>query len=88
MSSDMALPRWFVSEKLDVVRDDFRDLLLDAVAGHVFAHVHLAFNPQEVSLLDVSADVLGQAAVGDHVVPFSALLFGAVGAVDGLRCRQ
>ena len=84
----MALPRWFVSEKLDVVRDDFRELLLDAVASCVFAHVHLAFDPQEVPFLDIRADVLGQAAVGDHVVPFSALLFGAVGAVDGLRCSQ
>ena len=84
----MALPRWFVSEKLDVVRDDFRELLLGAVAGDVLANVHLAFNPQEVPFLDVGADVLGQATVGDHVVPLGALLFGAVGAVDGLRCGQ
>lgn len=84
----MASPRWFVSEKLDVVRDDFRELLLDAVAGDVLAHVHLAFDPQEVPFLDVGADVLGQATVGDHVVPLGALLFGSVGAVDGLRCGQ
>ena len=84
----MALPRWFVSEKLDVVRDDFRELLLGAVATGVFARVHLAFDPQEVSFLDVGADVLGHAAVSDHVVPLGALLFGAVGAVDGLRCGQ
>ena len=59
MSSSMALPRWFVSEKLDVVRDDFRELLRQAVATGVFARVHLAFDPQQVPFLDVGADVLG-----------------------------
>ncbi len=43
MSSSMALPRWFVSEKLDRRRDDFRELLLDAVTSDVLTHVHLAF---------------------------------------------
>ena len=86
-SSCMALPRWFVSEKLGIRGNDFCHCLRQAVSAGVAAGVHLAFDPQKVSFLDVGADVLGDASVGNDAVPFGFAFVAAVVPVDRFgRC--
>lgn len=84
----MALPRRFVSEKLSVCHDDFRDLFGQVVPAGVFTRAQRAFNPQQVPFLDVLADRFRNPTVGNYSVPFGLLVSGAVGAVDRFRCGQ
>lgn len=85
----MALPRRFVSEKLGVCHDDFRDCFRQAVFfPDVFPGMHRAFDPDQVSFLDVCANVFGYTAVGNYSVPFGLLITGAVGAIDRFGCGQ
>ena len=95
MSSCMALPHWVVFEKLGVGDDDFRHCLLQAIAAGVVACVKLAFDPEEVPFLNVGADVLGDASVGNDSVPLCFVFVASVGVVDRLvrcygnvRCRR
>lgn len=95
MSSCMALPHWVVFEKLSVCDNDFRHCLLQTVAAGVAACVKLAFDPEEVPFLNVGADVLGDASVGNDSVPLCFVFVASVGVVDRLvrcygnvRCRR
>lgn len=78
----LVLAVWAAAEHLHLIGDDFGDVAVLAVAILVLAGLDLAFDIDLLAFVQVFAADIGEAAPGDDVVPFGALLRLAVAVFE------